>query len=99
MDIQGVTNEKYSSCFTMQPIPDEQLKETLSGLKNDRLSYDQLMFGDESKNIPKQANYIVGYKILQSYLKQHPQEKVEDWTTLDTNKIIQNSDYADLINK
>ncbi|WP_409294011.1 DUF2268 domain-containing protein [Peribacillus sp. SCS-26] len=76
-----------------KPIADEEIKDALSALKNESVFYNQLMLGDSAKNIPARSNYIIGYKIMQSYLKKYPKVKIEDWTTLAPNEILKNSTY------
>ena len=53
--------------------------------------------GDPSMNIPKWANYRMGYLIMQSYLKNHEDVKVEEWTALDAEDILQESKYSGLL--
>jgi len=85
-----------------KPIPDEMIKDALFELAGKRSSFDyetynEFMSGNDSKNIPKRANYMIGYKIMQSYLEQNPKSEMEEWTDLDSNEIVQKSEYDYLI--
>lgn len=60
-------------------------------------TYNDFMSGNDSKNIPKRASYMIGYKIMQSYLEQNPNTEMEEWTALDSKEIVQKSEYGYLI--
>jgi len=52
----------------------------------------KFMFGDE-KEIPRSAGYTIGFRIVQSFLKRHPEVSVEQWTALDAHELLEQSSY------
>lgn len=87
-----------------QDVPEDLLKDALEQLKEngngfDQELYNEFMNGNDTKNIPKRANYIIGYKIMQSYLSENKNSTIEEWTALDPKKIIQGSEYKYLLEK
>lgn len=57
--------------------------------------YDDLLLG--SGRIPRWSNYKIGYTIMQSFLKNNPDLSIGEWTRLGAKKILQGSDYWDLL--
>ncbi|MBM7694744.1 uncharacterized protein YjaZ [Peribacillus deserti] len=85
-----------------KPIPDDLIKDPLSELKKEGNSsdfqiYNEFIYGNNSKNIPMRANYMIGNKIMQSYFKKNQNAKIEEWTTLDSREIVRSSEYGYLI--
>jgi uncharacterized protein YjaZ len=65
-------------------------------IKPDLQSEDEMlergvMFG--SNTYPIWGGYTLGYSIVQSALKNHPELKPEEWASMDTQKILEMSDY------
>jgi uncharacterized protein YjaZ len=51
--------------------------------------------GNARRGIPLWSNYKLGYEITQSYLQNHPETGVEDWTGLQPIDIINGSEFKD----
>jgi uncharacterized protein YjaZ len=51
----------------------------------------EVMFG--SNNYPAWGGYTLGYSIVQSALKKNPKLQLEEWTKLDSEKILEMSDW------
>jgi uncharacterized protein YjaZ len=58
--------------------------------------YYEFFNGYSSKGIPMWSNYKTGYQIVQSYLKNHPDVSVEEWTGLIPKEIILGSEYREV---
>ncbi len=85
-----------------QDVPEDLIMDALEQLKKHGSSFDQELYnefmnGNATKNIPKWANYIIGYKIMQSYLIRNQNSTIKEWTALDPKKIIQGSEYKYLL--
>jgi uncharacterized protein YjaZ len=76
-------------------VPFAQLEE--SGMAPDMNLYHSWELGDPSMNIPRWANYRMGNLIVQSYLADHPDVPVEEWTSLDAEELVRESDYEKLL--
>ncbi|MGF3104761.1 DUF2268 domain-containing protein [Rossellomorea sp. DUT-2] len=55
-----------------------------------------LRSGNPSKGIPQWANYKIGFEIVQSYIKNHPEVSVGKWTSMHEQEIIAGSDYTEI---
>jgi uncharacterized protein YjaZ len=51
------------------------------------------MFGG-AENVPKWAGYTIGYQIVQSFLKGHPDLSVSQWTAIPAEEIVQQASYV-----
>ncbi|MEL6760637.1 MAG: DUF2268 domain-containing putative Zn-dependent protease, partial [Myxococcota bacterium] len=51
------------------------------------------VFGSKDKDIPKYSGYTIGYRIVQSYLDQHPRSSVQTWTYMDAEDLLRESRY------
>jgi uncharacterized protein YjaZ len=73
----------------------EKVVAELTELKNssDSRRYETLRRGHPSKGIPQWANYKIGYEIVQSYRKNHPEVSVGRWTSMHEAEIIAGSDF------
>ncbi len=79
-------------------VSQEELEMPLSQLREYGTSWNLEMYnewfnGNPSLNIPRRANYQMGYLMMQSYLKDHKGMSVEEWTSLDADDIILESEY------
>jgi uncharacterized protein YjaZ len=45
-------------------------------------------------HIPRWAGYTVGFRLVQAFLKRHPDWPVERWTALDAHELLTESGYA-----
>jgi uncharacterized protein YjaZ len=51
-----------------------------------------LMFGG-AEGVPHWAGYTIGFQIVQSFLKAHPDLNVSQWTAIPANELLQQSSY------
>jgi uncharacterized protein YjaZ len=72
-----------------------QLKE--SGMTSQFEIYHEWETGNPSMNIPRWANYRMGYLMMQSYLKNHVDVPIEKWTGLDTEDILKDGQYKEFL--
>lgn len=72
-----------------------QLQE--SGMAEEMELYQSWFFGDPSMSIPRWANYMMGNLIVQSYLADHPDVPVEEWTNLEAEELVRESEYETLL--
>lgn len=61
------------------------------------MEYDDFLFGNSSANIPKWANYKIGYKIVENFLEQNPDTSVLEWTTMDADELVKQTDYQYIV--
>ncbi|WP_442893606.1 DUF2268 domain-containing putative Zn-dependent protease [Bacillus sp. 2205SS5-2] len=47
--------------------------------------------GNRVKGISLWANYKIGFEVTQSYLKNHPEKTIEEWTNINSTKILEGS--------
>jgi uncharacterized protein YjaZ len=52
-----------------------------------------LMFGG-GEGVPRWGGYTIGFAIVQSYLKAHPDLNVNEWTAIEAAEIVRKSPYA-----
>jgi uncharacterized protein YjaZ len=52
-----------------------------------------LMFGG-AEGVPRWGGYTVGFAIVQSYLKAHPDLDANEWTAIEAAEIVRKSPYA-----
>jgi uncharacterized protein YjaZ len=72
-----------------------QLQE--SGIAAEMELYQLWITGDPSMNIPRWANYMMGNLIVQSYLADHPDVPVEEWTNLEAEELVRESEYETIL--
>jgi uncharacterized protein YjaZ len=53
----------------------------------------RFIFGGNG-HIPRWAGYTVGFRLVQTFLKRHPDWPVERWTVLEAHELLQESGYA-----
>ncbi|RIW37410.1 hypothetical protein D3H55_05080 [Bacillus salacetis] len=85
-----------------EPMEPEEEKAVLEYLRNNKDStsseiYFEFQEGSFKKGIPMWANYKMGFKITESFLKNHPEVPVGEWTTMTGDEIVRGSDYPDLL--
>lgn len=54
----------------------------------------RFFFGDEATGTPPSTGYTIGFHILQSYWRQHPDETVADWTCKAPEYVFAESGYS-----
>lgn len=54
----------------------------------------RFFFGDEATGTPSSTGYTIGFHILQSYWRQHPNETVADWTCKSPESVLAESGYS-----
>ena len=70
----------------------EKMQEHLGG--NDRAVYERFFFGDTARRTPCHTAYMIGYHIVQAYLKRHPAQTVFDLMDKPAREILSESGYA-----
>lgn len=56
--------------------------------------WNDFYYGNPVVEVPPFASHIIGYDIMQKFLKQHPDMPVEEWLELTTEEILAGSEYA-----
>ncbi|MCJ1909205.1 DUF2268 domain-containing protein [Planococcus ruber] len=51
--------------------------------------------GNPVKQIPQWAHYKIGNDMVQTYLSEHPEMSIPEWTALETEAFLKNSGYQD----
>ena len=76
-----------------EKVENELWNKIKSQLKNQDMAYQyNIMFGSKNE-YPKWGGYTLGYHIVQSALKNHPELSPAEWTNLTPDKILEMSDY------
>lgn len=82
-----------------EPLSERMKDKVFEELKESENEFtDQLVLeftGFARRGIPLWANYKLGYEITQSYLKNHQEMSIEEWTQLPPGDIIAGSDFAE----
>jgi len=52
-----------------------------------------LMFGG-TEGVPHWAGYTIGFQIVQSFLKGHPELNVSQWTAIPANELLMQAFYV-----
>jgi uncharacterized protein YjaZ len=81
-----------------ESLSDESIAIILEGLKenlnaNDTDIYLDYKVGNRSKEIPLWSTYRMGYLIVESYIDNHPDKSLKEWTQLDAEEVFKGSDY------
>lgn len=77
----------------VEPLEEDTKEHVLRLMKNGELTQDDLMDGNQEKNVPIWSMYRLGKDIMDAYLEKHPSESIADWTTRDAATIIQDYKY------
>lgn len=85
-----------------EPLSAMEEKRVLEELRDNREStnaefYDTFQNGNLKKDIPKWSNYKIGFSIVESYLRLHPDVSIEEWTIMDEREMVRGSDYRELV--
>lgn len=56
--------------------------------------WNDFYYGNAATEVPSFSTHIIGYDIMQKFLKQHPDMPVEDWLELTAEEILAGSGYA-----
>lgn len=105
--MEGKADVFASSLYPQIDVPwkeamNEETKEKIVkelmeiGDSGDPRLYLGLRSGNPSKGIPQWANYKIGFEIVQSYLKHHPEVSIGKWTSMHEQEIIAGSDYVEI---
>ncbi|RIW34005.1 hypothetical protein D3H55_10435 [Bacillus salacetis] len=80
-----------------QPLSDELMVQMFEELKESGNDLDHYweFEGSARRGIPPWTNFKLGYEITQSYLRNHPEAGIEEWTSLLPLEIINGSDYIE----
>lgn len=57
--------------------------------------WNDFYYGNAVSEVPIFASHMIGYDIMQSFLKQHPNMPVEEWLDLTAEEILAGSGYAE----
>ncbi|MBM7621221.1 uncharacterized protein YjaZ [Bacillus tianshenii] len=80
----------------IEPLDDEEEQNVKRFLQEKQTSYDHKDYsimhnGNAPLGIPQWSHYRLGYQIMQQFISKHPEMSVEDWTRLETEKIMEGS--------
>ncbi len=54
----------------------------------------EFLFGSAEKGIPRWSGYTIGFRIVQSYLNNHPDASIDAWTYIDARELLRDSGYS-----
>ncbi|WP_061809592.1 DUF2268 domain-containing protein [Rossellomorea vietnamensis] len=85
--------------WIQEPLTEESKAIILEGLKEnlntvDSATYTDFRMGNRVKEIPIWSTYRMGYLIVESYVDNHPDASLKEWTQLEAEAILKGSDYA-----
>jgi uncharacterized protein YjaZ len=83
-------------------VDDKELEVSFSQLKEyGRTSQFEIYYewesGNDSMNIPRWANYRMGFLMMESYLNEHGNAPVKEWTDMDADELLMDSEYKEYI--
>lgn len=83
-----------------KPFQDEELETVIKTVQESPLDFDvytNLQYGTE--DYPTWSNYMLGYAIMESYLKNNQDISPTEWTKLSSEDIVKESEYDQLLHK
>jgi len=81
------------SSEAIAPLLDHSLEHVISELNAERLTTDDLFFGNYEKQIPSFTKYRLGYLIVSDFVKQHPEISLKEWSRMSSVQILKKSSY------
>ncbi|HAB33303.1 MAG TPA: hypothetical protein DCE40_04215 [Exiguobacterium sp.] len=81
------------SSEAIAPLLDHSLEHVISELNAERLTTDDLFFGNYEKQIPSFVKYRLGYMIVSDFVKQHPEISLKEWSRMSSVQILEKSSY------
>lgn len=81
------------SSEAIAPLLDHSLEHVISELNAERLTTDDLFFGNYEKQIPSFTKYRLGYMIVSDFVKQHPEISLKEWSRMSSVQILEKSSY------
>lgn len=81
------------SSEAIAPLLDHSLEHVISELNAERLTTDDLFFGNYEKQIPSFTKYRLGYMIVSDFVKQHPKISLKEWSRMSSVQILEKSSY------
>lgn len=86
----------------LEPLTNDEKTATLEKLTDTfdstlLMEYDDFLFGNNSANIPKWANYKIGYNIVENFIEHNPDVSILEWTTMDANELVKQTDYRYIV--
>ncbi len=81
------------SSEAIAPLLDHTLEHVISELNAERLTMDDLFFGNYEKQIPSFVKYSLGYMIISDFVKQHPEISLKEWSRMSSVQILEKSSY------
>lgn len=79
------------------PLLNHTLEHVISELNAERLTTDDLFFGNYEKQIPSFTKYRLGYMIVSDFVKQHPEISLKEWSRMPSVQILEKSSYKDIL--
>ncbi len=81
------------SSGAIAPLLNHSLEHVISELNAERLTTDDLFFGNYEKQIPSFTKYRLGYMIVSDFVKQHPEISLKEWSRMSSVQILEKSSY------
>ena len=81
------------SSEAIAPLLDHSLEHVIPELNAERLTTDDLFFGNYEKQIPSFTKYRLGYMIVSDFVKQHPEISLKEWSRMSSVQILEKSSY------
>ncbi|WP_426272962.1 DUF2268 domain-containing protein [Exiguobacterium sp. R-17] len=81
------------SSEAIAPLLDHSLEHVISELNAERLTTDDLFFGNYENQIPSFTKYRLGYMIVSDFVKQHPEISLKEWSRMSSVQILEKSSY------
>ncbi|ALC85560.1 hypothetical protein AM499_06800 [Bacillus sp. FJAT-22090] len=88
--------------YLTEPLSDDEEAKVLeeisvNGESMDFSIYNNLVYGNTRKEIPKFSNYKIGYQINESFIDNNPDISILEWTKKSAKEILKGSKYSDLL--
>lgn len=78
---------------TDMPLENKTKENIIKMMNKGEVTGDDILLGNDSKNIPMWSNYRLGKDIMESYLNQNPSRSIADWTFDDEKTILKGYKY------
>ena len=88
--------------FWTEPLLNDAVAKVLeelsvNGQSMDFIIYNNLIYGNSRKDIPRWSNYKIGYLITESFIKNNPDMSILEWTKVTAKEIVKGSKYSNLL--
>lgn len=79
------------------PMDDKIKKHVVSLIESGEATYEEVVGGNQQKDIPRWSNYILGRDIMDHYFKTNPDRSISEWTFANQHDILKGYKYQDIL--